>query len=24
MTLVNLPADAMINDLVLMPNAGIF
>jgi len=24
MTLVNLPADAVINDLVLMPNAGIF
>jgi NADP-dependent 3-hydroxy acid dehydrogenase YdfG len=24
MTLVNLPADAMINDLVLMPNAGTF
>ena len=24
MTLINLPADAMINDLVLMPNAGAF
>lgn len=24
MTLINLPADAMINDLVLMPNAGTF
>ncbi|MFM7601623.1 MAG: SDR family oxidoreductase [Pseudanabaena sp.] len=24
MTLINLPADAVINDLVLMPNAGIF
>jgi NAD(P)-dependent dehydrogenase (short-subunit alcohol dehydrogenase family) len=24
MTLVNLPADAIINDLVLMPNAGVF
>jgi NADP-dependent 3-hydroxy acid dehydrogenase YdfG len=24
MTLVNLPADTVINDLVLMPNAGLF
>jgi NADP-dependent 3-hydroxy acid dehydrogenase YdfG len=24
MTLVNLPSEAIINDLVLMPNAGIF